>query len=189
MRCWCAPRRPSAGTAKSGLATRSQATRGEGGTQAARHVAGLVRRLAFGLHERSDSLEKEVSNRPWRLPDVDATSPSPESQAIAAIRCLGWVCQEPQAFAPPLPLPAWQNDRFDEHSRILGGHPQVGRLEHVEGSPRKRQRRDGLAARGKAVTSGRRRPGGRARTCPDRTLVSWAGDSVRGSVPRGRVCP
>ena len=78
---------------------------------------GLGGWLAVGLHERSDSLEEEVGDGPWRLPDVDACDPS--VTRFRGDQRLGWIGYEAQAFVPPLPLLAWQNTRFDEHSWIV----------------------------------------------------------------------
>lgn len=82
---------------------------------------GLVGRLALGLHERLDSLHEEVGDGPWRFPDVDAGDLSiTRLPGDRGDQCLRRIGEESQAFVPSLPLWAWQNDRFNEHSRILG---------------------------------------------------------------------
>ena len=88
---------------------------------------GLVGWLAFGLHERLNSLHEEVANGPWRLPDVNACDLSvTRIPGDRGDQCLGWVVHESKALVPALPFPAWQNDRFDEHSGILRASTPLG---------------------------------------------------------------
>ena len=97
---------------------------------------GLVGWLALGLYARLNSLHEEVDGGSWRLPDVDSCSlsinrftrsrrsaPRADRRSVAGVRASA-------------PTPGWQNDRFDEHARILGApEPEARRGRHRDLAP------------------------------------------------------
>jgi Trypsin-like peptidase domain len=125
---------------------------------------GLVGRLALGVHERSDSLQVEIGNGPWRLPHVDACDLSVSRvPGDRGDQCLGWIGREAQAFVPVFPLPARQNDRFDEHH----GDTTIARAKQVWLRRSARRRGRTLAGRTSASPAmpGRSRSYPASRTC------------------------